>query len=252
MPRPRTPIASSICSATCSSGCAATMSRSPTTASWSRSAINGMLTGLDPHSSYMDAKSFRDMQVQTRGEFGGLGIEVTMEDGLIKVVSPIDDTPASQGRHHGQRHHHQARRRSRAGPDPQPGRRKDARPGQHQDPAEDRPQGPGQSDRGHAGARQHPRPLGARARRGRRHRLYPHHHLQRADHRRPEARDRQSAEPDRRQAEGLHHRPAQQSRRPARGSGHGVRRLPRARRDRLDPRPQCRGNPAPRRACRAT
>ncbi|MBS0534666.1 MAG: S41 family peptidase [Proteobacteria bacterium] len=59
-------------------------------------AINGMLAGLDPHSSYMDAKSFRDMQVQTRGEFGGLGIEVTMEDGLIKVVSPIDDTPASK------------------------------------------------------------------------------------------------------------------------------------------------------------
>src|SRR5258708_24122124 len=48
------------------------------------SAISGMLTGLDPHSSYMDAKAFRDMQVQTRGEFGGLGIEVTMEDGLIK------------------------------------------------------------------------------------------------------------------------------------------------------------------------
>src|SRR6202008_2806798 len=60
------------------------------------SAISGMLSGLDPHSSYMDAKSFRDMQVQTRGEFGGLGIEVTMEDGLIKVVSPIDDTPASR------------------------------------------------------------------------------------------------------------------------------------------------------------
>jgi carboxyl-terminal processing protease len=60
------------------------------------SAINGMLAGLDPHSSYMDPKSFRDMQVQTRGEFGGLGIEVTMEDGLIKVVSPIDDTPASK------------------------------------------------------------------------------------------------------------------------------------------------------------
>src|SRR4030081_3636599 len=60
------------------------------------SAINGMLTRLDPHSSYMDAKSFLDMQVQTRGEFGGLGIEVTMEDGLIKVVSPIDDTPASK------------------------------------------------------------------------------------------------------------------------------------------------------------
>ena len=59
-------------------------------------AINGMLAGLDPHSSYMDAKSFRDMQVQTRGEFGGLGIEVTMEDGLIKVVSPIDETPAAK------------------------------------------------------------------------------------------------------------------------------------------------------------
>src|SRR3569833_2206326 len=58
-------------------------------------AIIGMLAGLDPHSSYMDAKSFRDMQVQTRGEFGGLGIDVTMEDGLIKVVSPIDETPAS-------------------------------------------------------------------------------------------------------------------------------------------------------------
>ena len=59
-------------------------------------AVNGMLTSLDPHSSYMDSKSFRDMQVQTRGEFGGLGIEVTMEDGLIKVVTPIDDTPASK------------------------------------------------------------------------------------------------------------------------------------------------------------
>ncbi len=58
------------------------------------SAINGMLTSLDPHSSYLNAKSFRDMQVQTRGEFGGLGIEVTMEGGLVKVVSPIDDTPA--------------------------------------------------------------------------------------------------------------------------------------------------------------
>src|SRR5450755_229871 len=59
-------------------------------------AINGMLAGLDPHSSYMDPKSFRDMQVQTRGEFGGLGIEVTMEEGLIKVVAPIDETPASK------------------------------------------------------------------------------------------------------------------------------------------------------------
>src|SRR5580693_1455624 len=59
-------------------------------------AINGMLNGLDPHSSYMDPKSFRDMQVQTHGEFGGLGIEVTMEDGLVKVVAPIDETPAAK------------------------------------------------------------------------------------------------------------------------------------------------------------
>src|SRR6201995_4200125 len=61
-------------------------------------AINGMLNGLDPHSSYMDPKSFRDMQVQTHGEFGGLGIEVTMEDGLVKVVAPIDETPAAKAR----------------------------------------------------------------------------------------------------------------------------------------------------------
>lgn len=58
-------------------------------------AVNGMLTSLDPHSSYLTAKSFDDMRVQTRGEFGGLGIEVTMEDGYVKVVSPIDDTPAA-------------------------------------------------------------------------------------------------------------------------------------------------------------
>ncbi len=58
------------------------------------SAINGMLTALDPHSSYLDPDRFEEMQVQTKGEFGGLGIEVTMENGLVKVVSPIDDTPA--------------------------------------------------------------------------------------------------------------------------------------------------------------
>ena len=57
-------------------------------------AIGGMLSSLDPHSSYLDADDFKDMQVQTRGEFGGLGIEVTMENGFVKVVSPIDDTPA--------------------------------------------------------------------------------------------------------------------------------------------------------------
>ena len=60
------------------------------------SAINGMLMALDPHSSYLNAQEFRDMQVQTRGEFGGLGIEVTMENGVVKVVSAIEDTPASK------------------------------------------------------------------------------------------------------------------------------------------------------------
>ncbi|PZO79280.1 MAG: peptidase S41, partial [Mesorhizobium amorphae] len=59
-------------------------------------AINGMLTSLDPHSSYMNAEAAQDMRVQTKGEFGGLGIEVTMEDELVKVITPIDDTPASK------------------------------------------------------------------------------------------------------------------------------------------------------------
>jgi carboxyl-terminal processing protease len=57
-------------------------------------AISGMLTGLDPHSTYMDADAFKDMQAATQGEFGGLGIEVGMEDGFVKVVSPIEDSPA--------------------------------------------------------------------------------------------------------------------------------------------------------------
>lgn len=59
-------------------------------------AINGMLSSLDPHSSYMNAKDADDMRTQTKGEFGGLGIEVTMEDDLVKVITPIDDTPAAK------------------------------------------------------------------------------------------------------------------------------------------------------------
>jgi len=59
-------------------------------------AINGMLSSLDPHSGYLNKKSFEEMQTQTRGEFGGLGIEVTMENNLVKVISPIDDTPAAK------------------------------------------------------------------------------------------------------------------------------------------------------------
>jgi carboxyl-terminal processing protease len=60
------------------------------------SAINGMLAGLDPHSSYMNAKDYKDMQVTTTGKFGGLGIQVTMEDGVVKVISPMDGTPAAK------------------------------------------------------------------------------------------------------------------------------------------------------------
>jgi carboxyl-terminal processing protease len=61
-----------------------------------RGAIDGMLASLDPHSSYLNAEAAQDMRVQTKGEFGGLGIEVTMENELVKVVAPIDDTPAAR------------------------------------------------------------------------------------------------------------------------------------------------------------
>ena len=59
-------------------------------------AISGMLSNLDPHSAYLDADAYKDLQVGTQGEFGGLGIEVGMEDGLVKVISPIEDTPADR------------------------------------------------------------------------------------------------------------------------------------------------------------
>src|SRR3954467_5570210 len=68
----------------------------PTEAKLIEGAINGMLTSLDPHSSYLSPNEFKEMQTQTRGEFGGLGIEVTMEEGGIKVVAPIDETPAAR------------------------------------------------------------------------------------------------------------------------------------------------------------
>src|SRR5262245_43205845 len=57
-------------------------------------AISGMLSNLDPHSAYLDVDAFKDLQISTRGQFGGLGIEVGMEDGYVKVVSPLEDTPA--------------------------------------------------------------------------------------------------------------------------------------------------------------
>ena len=60
-------------------------------------AISGMLSNLDPHSTYLDADAYKDLQVGTQGAFGGLGLEVGMEDGLVKVISPIEDTPADRG-----------------------------------------------------------------------------------------------------------------------------------------------------------
>ena len=68
----------------------------PTDEELVESAITGMLTALDPHSSYMNARTYKEMQVNTRGQFGGLGIQVTMENGVVKVISPIDDTPAAR------------------------------------------------------------------------------------------------------------------------------------------------------------
>jgi carboxyl-terminal processing protease len=92
--RPRS-IASSTCSATFSNGVRSQYVEEVDEAELIEAAINGMLTSLDPHSSYLPPEAFDDMRVQTSGEFGGLGIEVTQEDGFVKVVSPIDDTPAA-------------------------------------------------------------------------------------------------------------------------------------------------------------
>ena len=153
-------------------------------------AINGMLAGLDPHSSFMDAKSFRDMQIQTRGEFGGLGIEVTMEEGLVKVVAPIDETPAAKAGimandiiTHLDDEPVQGLTLNQAvekmrGPVNTKIRLKIMRKGSRQ------------ADRGDDHARHHPRARGAHAHRGRRRRLCPRHPVQRADHREPEKGDR--------------------------------------------------------------
>ena len=126
-------------------------------------AINGMLAGLDPHSSYMDPKSFRDMQVQTRGEFGGLGIEVTMEDGLIKVVAPIDETPAAKAGIMANDIITQLDGEQVQGLTLNQAVEKMRGPGEHQDQAHHHAQGPGQADRSIDHARRHPRAVGALA-----------------------------------------------------------------------------------------
>ena len=73
------------------------------------SAINGLLQSLDPYSAYMSPEIFNEMQTETSGEFGGLGIEVGMESGVVKVISPIDDTPASRAGDQGRRLHNKSR-----------------------------------------------------------------------------------------------------------------------------------------------
>ena len=135
-------------------------------------AINGMLTGLDPHSSYMNAKAFKDMQIQTKGEFGGLGIEVNEDKGIIKVVSPIDDTrPRAPGssratssrRWTARPYRHVAERRGRS----------DARPAELQDRADHQAPERRQADRGRADPRDDPHPGGEVAHGAERHRLCP-------------------------------------------------------------------------------
>ena len=138
-------------------------------------AINGMLNGLDPHSSYMDPKSFRDMQVQTRGEFGGLGIEVTMEDGLVKVVTPIDETPAAKAGILANDIITQLDDEQVQGLTLNQAVEKMRGPVNTKIRLEHHAQGSGQADRSLDHARRHPRALGALAHRGRRRRLRPHH-----------------------------------------------------------------------------
>ena len=207
-----------------------------------KSAIDGMLASLDPHSNYFDPKALQDFQSSMKGEeFGGLGLEVMMENGLVKVVSPIDDTPAARAglmsgdlvtriddtavkglslkeavdKMRGKaKHPGQADRRARIEP---------GREGVH-----DRP-------------RDHPCSVGALASGERRHRLYPHHAVQPGGVRRGAQGLRSFPRRTRPgEFEGLRPRSAQQSRGPAQPGGRDHQRLRRYRRHRFDPRPKFR------------
>ena len=187
--RPRTqraprPTSSWRSSATFSSACAAQYVTPPDEKALVENAINGMLTSLDPHSSYLNPEAAKDMRVQTKGEFGGLGIEVTMENELVKVITPIDDTPAAKAGVLRRRLHFRDRRRGGARPDAQRRGREDARPGQHADQADDPARGRRQADRDHGRARHHQGEGGQVPRRERR-RLHEDHLVHREDLRRP-------------------------------------------------------------------
>ena len=153
-------------------------------------AINGMLTSLDPHSSYLNPEAAKDMRVQTKGEFGGLGIEVTMENELVKVITPIDDTPAAKAGVRAGDFIAADRRRGSARPDAERRGREDARPGQHADQADHPARRRRQADRDHRRARHHQGEGGQVPRRERR-RLHEDHLVHREDLRRPRDRDRQ-------------------------------------------------------------
>ena len=191
-------------------------------------------------------KSFRDMQVQTRGEFGGLGIEVTMEDGLVKVVAPIDDTPAAKAGVMANDIITHLDDEAGAGPDAQPGGREDARPGQHQDQAQDHAQGRRTSrSRSRSRATSSACARCARASKATTSATSASRQFnEQTTEGLKKAIDRSRGADPGRQAEGLRPRPAQQSGRPARSGDLGLRRVPGEGRDRLDPRPQRRGDAA--------
>ena len=188
-----------------------------------------MLAALDPHSSYMSPKNYRDMQVQTRGEFGGLGIEVTMENGVVKVVSPIDDTPAAKaGVQANDLITHldneqisgltleQAVEKMR-GPVNTPITLTIVRKGKDE-PFDVKI------------TRDVIRINAVKAHAEKRRRLHQGHDLQRADARQPREGHGQPQEGDRRGPQGLRHRSAQQPGRPARSGDRRLRRLPGSRR----------------------
>ena len=151
-----------------------------------RGAIDGMLASLDPHSTYFDPKALQDFQTSMKGEeFGGLGLEVMMEDGLVKVVSPIDDTPAARAGLLSGDLITRIDDDAGQGPDPEGSRRQDARPGEIERPAS-RAARRQQGRQGiHDRPRDHPRPVGALAPRERGHRLHSHHPVQSGSLRRP-------------------------------------------------------------------
>ena len=157
-------------------------------------AINGMVTSLDPHSRYMNDNAWHEMQETTHGEFGGLGIEVTMEDGLVKVVTPMDDTPAAKAGILSGDLITQIDDEAVQGLTLEQAVNKMKGPVDTKTKLTIMRKGTDAPDRRHADARDHPRAPGQLPHRRRRHRLYPDHLVQRADHRRAEEGDRRYRE----------------------------------------------------------